>query len=235
MNLQFYNEAGILTPLKCGTRFLDKVFTISDSHRSTINTLPYEVRSGARIERNVALSEMDVLRIGVFPNLSTIIIRPPVEHLYSALHTDIFIKKTLHTDNTTSINEERNYSEIIDSTIKFYAMNYKRNSSIRALHWCSDVYDTLYRVWIKNKERVTVVELRNLSSYLEGRGFELPTYRKNEYDFSWHKSYCSVDELKSIIKTNYEKEWKLLEAQIEEATVFYNYLINGELIDTKII
>lgn len=207
MILQLYDNEGILAPLKCGTRFLDKVFGIDAEER-----------------RSSFINQSVVKRRLFFPKLHTLIVRPPREHIYSALHTDIL----------TAINNEGETDLDIESILKSYTTNGK----VEELgHWDSGVYETLYWMWRRNRGGVEVVELKDLSNHLTDLGFDVPPYNPKDYGFNWYRNHCSVGELILFIKENYDGEWRDIETQIEKADVFYDYLIRGEIIDvqTKLI
>lgn len=203
MTLQLYDEGRILAPLKCGTRFLDDVFGLTDTQREESSILQSKIKSTL-----------------LFPNIHTLIVRPPKEHLYSALHTDIL----------TTMNNEDDTMDI-DGLMHAYT---KRIDWCTG-HWHPKIYETLYWMWRRNKGRIKVVELRNLSNHLMDLGFQLPLYNKENYGFLDFKYYCSIDEMMLFIKTNYPKEWENIVIQIENANVFYENLINGEIVDIRCI
>jgi hypothetical protein len=208
MMLQLYDEGRILAPLKCGTRYLDAVFNLTDAQRQQFGITQSEIKSTL-----------------FFPNIHTLIVRPPKEHLYSALHTDIL----------TTMNNEDFALPIRKTDINSLMHSYTKRIDWCTGHWHPKIYETLYWMWRRNKERIKVVELRNLSNHLTDLGFELPLYKKEDYQFLYLKNYCSIDEMMLFLKTNYPMEWENIEIQIEKSNVFYEYLINGEMVDIQLI
>lgn len=200
MILKLFNENTILAPLKCGTRYLEMVFGAPSSEMAchTLN-------------RNLFI-----------PNLKTIIIRPPIEHLISALHTEII--------GLIENNKEGDIKEVV--------MQFVSNESNRwqNAHWDKNAYSDLYWYWRRNRDSVNIVELNNLSLYLnELKIKKIPKYDSKNYDFNSAKYWCSKDDLMLFIKTNYQKEWNNLMEQVGVSTIFYDYLINKEVIEIKLI
>jgi len=206
MHLSIYNKGTILAPLKSGTRYLDKVFG-EDCESIWID----------HMEMNLTI-----------PTITTIIIRPPMEHLISALHTEV-----LSTYNHADI--EYNTSNIIINVLNEFTydkVEWKKQNT----HWRYEIYETFYWFWRRNRNRIKIVHLKDLSSHLKSIGIPPPEYNPKEYDFNKNsdKFYCSKEELVSLIKTNYPKEWENLMEQIEICNKFYNYLINKELINIEL-
>lgn len=203
MNLQLYDDGGILAPLKCGTRFLDRVFDLTTPQR-------YEL----------AVHQSDIAKIPHWPKIHTLIVRPPKEHLYSALHTDIL----------TEINGEG-----MDLDIDSIVHSYTKRIDWCTAHWHRKIYETLYWMWRRHKGRIRVVELKDLSKHLTDLGFDIPPYERDDYHFSHLKYHWDMGELIESIKENYKEEWRDIEGQIKEANRFYEYLIKGEIIGTQLI
>lgn len=204
MTLKTYYNETILAPLKCGTRFMDKVFPNG--------TGGYEIK--------------ELKRTLFFPKLKTIIIRPPMEHIHSAIHTEI-----INAYNNTEVNPDNpvDIKGIIDTFV------YNGPHQSQNTHWHRDLYETLYWTWRRNKNNIKIIELNNLSSYLKSIGIKIPKHKKEDYNFSNFKNYCEVDELMMFIMNAYPNEYKNMLSQIENATIFYNHLINKEVIPIKFI
>lgn len=200
MIFKLFNGNTILAPLKCATRYLEEVFGIPSSIISS-----------------------NQLKINLFtPNLKTIIIRPPIEHLTSALHTELlgFIEN----------NKEGDIKEVVMEFVS-NGSNISQNA-----HWDKNVYSDLYWYWRQNRSRVNIIELNNLSLYLnELKIKKIPEYDSKNYNFNTYKYWCSKDDLMLFIKTNYQNEWNNLMEQVGVSTIFYDYLINKEVVEVKLI
>ena len=64
---------------------------------------------------------------------------------------------------------------------------------------------------------------------------DLTKYDLKDYDFHTYQFWCTKDELMLFIKTNYPDQWSNLIEQFKTAEMFYNTLINKELIEIKLI
>ena len=200
MNYKLFNDDSILVPLKCGTRYLEKVFGEPSSQISS-----HAIGGKLFIE-----------------NLQTIVVRQPFEHLSSALHTEIL--------GSIQTNEETDIKDILDEFLSFDPLN-KQNT-----HWDKNMYKNLYWYWRRNRERTDVIDLKDLSSYLTRLKIKkIENYDSNEYTFNHYKFWCSKEDLMLFIKTNYKKEWENLMEQVDNSNVFYNHLINKEVIEIKLI
>ena len=204
MHIRLYNNGTLLAPLKCGTRYLDKIFK----------------------DDVTGFDLVEFKRTLFLPNVREIVVRPPMEHLTSALHTSIL---------TAYNNTERDKRIEIDlkSVIDEFCLYTK--TDLQNTHWRCDMYETLYWVWRRNKNNINIIELKDLTSYLKKQISNLPEYDSKEYDFHKYEFWCSKDEIMLFIKTNYPNQWNNLMEQVENSNVFYNYLINKEVIEIKLI
>ena len=205
MTIKTYNNETIIAPLKCGSRFLDEVFKTKDTGYSI-----------AQLKRTMFL-----------PKIQAIIVRPPIEHVVSALHTEI-----INAYNNTEIDD----IETIDVLTILDSFLWKSpHQSQQNTHWHRDLYETLYWSWRRNRNNIKIVDLKDLSTYLKSIGIKPPKHKKDDYNFSNFKNYCDVDEMMMFITNAYPDEWKNILNQIEHATKFYNYLMNEEVIPIKFI
>jgi hypothetical protein len=204
MHIKLYNNGELLVPLKCGSRYLDKIFKD--------NSKGFDIKEFQQT---------------LFTKIKTIVVRPPFEHLSSALHTAIL---TYYNDTEKNENIPIDYTPIIEQFC-FY-----NKDSVQNTHWRYDLYETFYGLWRTNRNNVNVIELKDLSLYLKTIGIEkLPEYDSKEYDFSKYDYWCSKEELMLFIKTSFPDQWKNLMKQVTEAEIFYNALINKELLPIKLL
>ena len=205
MTIKTYHNGTILVPLKCGSRFMDGIFTTESGGYS--------------------LSELK--RTLFIPKIQSIIVRPPIEHIHSALHTEI-----INAYNNT----EKNPDEPIDIISIIDTFIYKgHHQEHQNIHWHRDLYEILYWLWRRNRNKIEIVKLNDLSSHLKSIGIKIPKYKKEDYNFSKFEYYCDVDELIMFIKNAFPNEYKNILSQIDQATKYYNYLINSEVIDISIV
>jgi hypothetical protein len=175
----------ILSPVKCGTRHLDKIW----------------------LNKRVEYTHNDYLR---FPKVKYIIVRSPLEHLITALHTE----------TVGYINE---FGKVID----FYHQLNDFISPIGATHWSTQFYKYLYYYRNRYGSDVEVVELSNLTTLLQNLGYDLE-YNSEEYNFKKYEHWWEKNELFDILKETYPQEIKWLLEKVEEQNVYYNKLLNNE-------
>jgi hypothetical protein len=204
MNFKLYDNK-LLAPVKCGTRYLDLIF------KDNQIGFPF-----TELKKRLFLS-----------NITDIIVRPPMEHLTSALHTAI-----LTATNKTGPNKDVPVDVL--SIIDEFCMYEK--TDLQNTHWNYKTYETLYWLWRRNRNKINIIELKDLSSYLEKLNIKnLPKYDSKDYDFRYHANWCTKDEIMLFIKTNYTEHWDNLMKQVEGSNIFYNLLINKELIEIKLM
>ena len=207
MNFKIYNNGTILAPVKCGSRFLDEVFE----------------------DTFIGFSIDDVKRTLFLPKLKSIIVRHPMEHFKSALHTAVLTEWNFG---------ERNEDEPFDMTPIIKEFCYWNRGEPQNTHWRHDTYEVLYWSWRRNiKNDIEVVELKDLSSHLEKLNIKnLPKYDSKRYDFKEsYKNWCTKDEIMLFVKENHSIIWNNYMKQIENSIMFYDYLMNKELIEIKLL
>ena len=205
MHIRLYNGGSLLAPLKCGTRYLDKIFKDDVEGLDIIEC-----------ERRLFL-----------PKVTDILIRPPFEHLSSALHTTLL----------TAFNDtERDKTIPVDFESIINRFCYWTKEDIQDTHQRHNIYETLYWIWRRNRNTINVVELKDLTSYLQNLKIKnLIKYNSKDYDFHTYEFWCTKDDVMLFIKMNYPNEWDNLMQQVEDSNVFYNYLINMEAIPIKLL
>ena len=199
MNFKLFNDDTIIAPLKCGTRYMEKVFGDSSS-RITSNDLKGRL---------------------FIKNLKVIVIREPMDHLISALHTVIL--RQVELDDRVKIKNILGEFVLFNETIT------------KNVHWDMNMYEDLYWYWRRNRHNTDVINLNDLSPYIKQLNFTEVDYDFNDYNFNGSQLWCSKEDLMLFIKSNYEEEWEDLMEQINESNIFYNHLINKEVLEIKLI
>lgn len=190
MVIKIYNNT-ILTPVKCGTRYLDKIWE----------------------DKRVYFGHQQYLK---FPKVKYIIVRDPLSHLISALHTETLEWINVYTD------EDDFYHQLSD-----FVSNYG------ATHWCFPFYEYFYYYRNKYGEDIEIVKLENLTELLKKLGHNVE-YTPDEYHFKKYKKWWSKEDLFEMLKNMYPNEIQLLLEQVETQNMYYQKLINNE-INTNII
>lgn len=189
MTIKIYDNL-ILAPVKCGTRYLNKIFT----------------DNGKDFEHTHYLT---------FPKVKYIIIRPPIEHLKTAIHTEIINR--LHKDKNEDI-----FYEPINNFLGVYG----------STHWCIKFYEYLY--YYKNKfgDDIEIITLSNMSNLIRNLGYNID-YNSEEYNFKNYENWQSKEELFKDLEVKYPKKIKWLLDKVEYQNLYYEKLLNNK-IDIKI-
>ena len=230
MYFKIYNNETILAPSKCGTRFLDKTFP-NDSE-------------------GIDIRKLDIPLWMRLPNLKTIIVREPLQHLESAVHTEILTR--YYND------EERDTTQPldVDIIINRFCYNWKgelyqkentrpsKRYFLETTLWAYNLYEIMYKIWVRNPRSIDVISLKELSSYLNTIGIEIPKYDNKNYDFISHqdntimhlkcksKTYIQSGlkiDIIPFIKDIYPIEWANMMNQVQDSNPFYDKLINKEI------
>lgn len=180
-----------MVPVKCGSRYLDNVW---ESER-------------------VKYNHFDYLK---FPKVKYIVVRDPMSHLITALHTETM----------WYINE---FNKIDD----FHHQLNEFTTSFGVTHWCVRFYEYFYYYKKKHGDDVEVVKLENLTELLKNLGHNIE-YASDNYDFKKYKNWMSKEELFEMLKEKYPKEINWLIDKVKIQNVYYNKLINNHINDNLI-
>ena len=195
------NDYKILAPLKCGSRYLEKY-----------------LGKPTTIESNVFKSKL------IVEGVKKIVIRSPMEHLISALHTAILGEIEDNYKTGKDIPHEKVFMK--------YLLQFKgwdTNSS--NAHWSKSTYEEIYFYWRRNREYVDILHLSELTYFLKDEGINVLRHNPKDYNFNQYKYWCSKEDLMFFLMDNYKSEWKYLQLQIDESNVWYNHLMNKEVIE----
>jgi hypothetical protein len=193
MNIKLFNSGSIIAPLKCGTRELENTFGQPDAISTHI------------IKRKISIE-----------GVKTIIVRPPDEHLKSALHTEII--------SLIRSNYLKTDTKELSNFIKGF---FKSGSS----HWNPDIYEYLYKFWNRNNY-IEIVELKNLSKFIYTLTKKKIIHKPNDWNFSSNQKkqyWISSNSLWDWVEQEFEDDVNdLLISKINKEMDWYNKLIKKE-------
>jgi hypothetical protein len=139
--------------------------------------------------------------------LEWIIIRNPLTHLKSALQTEVM----------ECIDDDNKIEKILNSFV----------SHSGGTHFHPKFCQNIYKVWYKTKFELKIVDLSNLSQFIEEQLHNIP-YNSNEYDFTREETYKTKDVIwERCISLNPT----LMDKLIQYTTIdikYYNALINKD-------
>lgn len=175
------HDKWLAAPLKCGTRFLSKL------------RMPIVTSDVWGLLRDVD---------NPYSELEYFVIRNPIEHLQSAIHTECLP----HLDNPTEV------KRILDTFIE---------PLTGGTHYHKELYKRIYEYWCKSRYSFRFVELTRLSYALETKGYHYPYY-PDDYTFGHYgDKWKSKEDVFEIIKCDYREEWDTLMSYANADLHFY--------------
>jgi hypothetical protein len=182
MRFLLFNDKILTTP-KCGTRYLRQRWSfLSYRYNEIIN----------------------------FLNIEYLIIREPIEHLKSALHTEFYNHESLY-----------NY-DLIDFSNYLDKLILKKE----VVHWSYNMYEILYWVYIKNNKKTKIIHLSVLTDFMKEQGVIIP-YDPSDYTFNDYENWMSKDDFFNKLLKDFPTQMEILLKQSDEQTIFYNKIINN--------
>ena len=187
----------ILVPLKCGSTYLERIYPNN-------------------------ISDINYRDLPNLKGISTIILREPIEHLQSALHTELL---GWLQDNPTEILSTENMIPLINNFITNELNPYGTT------HWDVHYYEHLYKFWKHNRNTLKVVHISDLTDFIKKEyeidiphnkfSYGIPALgRKFEYAFT------TKQELSKWIEETLPELWNEVVKDVSKAEKFYNHLIN---------
>jgi hypothetical protein len=199
VDVSIYHKKWIV-PAKCGSRYLDKAFGVTEQDnfgfsginnemqlngwRNTILDSPYT---------KIAAQSDKIFQFWVLP-ITHIVLRNPLSHLLSALHTDLWGHLDEPTRNIGLVKGNLHLEEIL--------LKYTKDGTG---HWSPHLYFDLYML-LQKRPDIKVVPIESLTELLNESGFELE-YVPSEYNFE-KVGGPSRDEIINWVKTEYPSIWK---------------------------
>ena len=188
----------ILVPVKCGTTYLESIYP------------------------------GNFISIGLYSHLynfkgiSAIIIREPLEHLQSALHTELLRWYKLHPSEKLS-------AETAIPLINNFITN--ESNPFGTTHWDINYYEHIYKVWKQNKNTIKIIHVSNLTDFIQQKyGINIP-HNKFSYgipasDTGFRYRYTTKQKLSKWIEETLPELWNEVVKDLPKAEKFYNHLIN---------
>jgi len=221
MHFNFYDKR-ILVPNKMGSRFMDSIYDVEQGSGMT-NTivLPKGTKLTSKsIPQRIKVTESSKPFLDLdLDGVKWIIIRPPMELLKTALHTELILNWTK--------NPDKNLEESIIDKFTY--------SEWECGHYQWNLYKQMFLKVIIDYPNIEFVELENLSLFCDSIFTKHIDYHTTNYDFKEinrnfiiTKDTC-MDYLKLVYPEHYTKLMKGV--VIEE--FFYNILINSKMLLTK--
>ncbi len=186
----------IMAPLKCGTRYLRSL------------NLPLKL---------IHLNETDWNK-SYDIDWKIIVVRNPIEHLKSALQTEL-----LNLYNGHRLWEGMTTEMVLDRFISDGGCD----------HWSGSMYKKFYDLWIHKNKSIKIIELNDLSYFISTMGYYKP-YDKQKFDFTNRDIWYSKDTIMEMIKTDYPIHYDKLIDLMQMDSIYY-HKFDIEKINKKVI
>jgi len=199
MTLNVFNKQ-ILTPPKCGSRFLDEIYGVDREY----------------------VDLFDIIKVPLTSNVKWIVLRNPSDLLISALHTEFIERWNKEGKSLLGgwSKEDKSLKEkkLLDDIIKI-------NSNS---HWHHQLFKYLYLFGVSLPTPPTIVMLDDLNDFLtKEMGIEkLPIFDETKYNFSNDSIWLSKSELKLYLSKTYPKQWVEINTLLKTDELFWYQIQN---------
>lgn len=177
----------ILTTPKCGTRYLRQRW------------------EGIHIN-------LKQIKVDGFSNVKYLIIRKPIEHLKSALHTEFYNHLDLY-----------GY-DIIDFSNYLNKLILKKEIA----HWSYNMYEIMYWMYFKSNKNIKIIHLSQLTEFIKEQGHDIE-YTPSDYTFSNYENWISKNDFFNKLLNDFPTQMEILLKYSDEQTVFYDKIINDTI------
>lgn len=210
MDLAVYRNSW-LVPAKCGTRYLDELFDI----KNQINfpyLLPNGLPNGLSDDTKILINEKNINPFFVADRITHIVLREPLSHLHSALHTELW-GHIPETERVRGLNLDNEF-----------IMNRLRGFLKGNQHWSPTLYKKLWNN-ISNKN-ITIINLNDLNVFVKSSlGWDIP-YEPQKYNHPEHR--LSRDTILGWVKTDCADIYNDIIKLMELDMVYYNKILKAE-------
>ena len=182
----------ILTTPKCGTRYLSKIWTSVYFNYNKFNKGDWN----EFFNKNLV-------------NTEYLIIREPIEHFKTALHTEFIYHTSLYDYNI-------DLKTYLDRLI-LLGENF---------HWSYNMYEVMYWIYIKNDKKIKIIHLSFLTDFIKKQGYNIE-YTPSDYNFNDSENWINKDDFFIKLLKDFPIQLEILLKQINEQNIFYNKIINN--------
>lgn len=212
MDISIYHKKWIV-PAKCGSRYLDKAFGITG--QDNIEVYAINDRIGMNKWRNsvlnsphtkIAAQSDNIFQFWTLP-ITHIVMRNPLSHLLSALHTDLW----------GHLNEPIRAIGLVKENPELEGILLKYTSTGTG-HWSPHLYLNLYTL-LQKRPDIQIVPLDKLSELVESIGLKMD-YVSDEYNFA--NMGIEREYIINWVKTEHPSIWKRIWELYESDAVWVN-------------
>lgn len=212
MDISIYHKKWIV-PAKCGSRYLDKAFDITEQDNFGFGGIHNEGQIGVwrnsilnSPHKKIAAQSDKIFQFWILP-ITHIVLRNPLSHLLSALHTDLWG----HLDEPTrAIGLVKGNPELEGILLKY--------TSTGTGHWSPHLYYNVYML-LQKRPDIQIVPLDKLSELVESIGLKMD-YVPDEYNFA--NMGIEREYIINWVKTEHPSIWKRIWELYESDAVWAN-------------
>ena len=218
MHFNFYDKR-ILAAAKMGSRFLDSIYDVEQGSGLT-NTivLPKGTKLTSKsIPQRIKVTESTKPFLDLdLDGVKWIIIRPPMELLKTALHTELILNWTK--------NPDKNLEESIIDNFTY--------SEWKCAHYQWNLYKQMFLKVIIDYPNIEFVELENLSLFCDSIFTKHIDSDLTNYDFKGINRNFTItkDTCMDYLKLAYPEHYTKLMKGVVIEEFFYNILINSKML-----
>ena len=212
MDVSIYHKKWII-PAKCGSRYLDKAFGVTEQDNFGFSGIHNKIQMN--VWRNsilnspytkIAAQSDKIFQFWILP-ITHIVLRNPLSHLFSALHTDLWGHLDEPIRAIGLVKGNRGLEEIL---LKY--------TTTGTGHWSPHLHYNVYML-LQKRPDIQIVPLNKLSELVESVGLKMD-YVPDEYNFS--KMEFSREDIINWVKTEYPSIWKRIWELYESDAVWMN-------------
>jgi hypothetical protein len=224
-------DSKILAPSKCGTRYLDTVFDITDyANPKKTTVLPKgtklnDLKPPPKLKEQFFAREWSEWEVNNWrETVRWVVIRPPEEHTISAINTELLL---LWNSGNTVLSEEK---KLVDNLL----LN-------KQGHYDSTLFKQLYFFWssaANAKNNIKFIHLKDLTHFAK----EYLDYKKDLsnvvelHDFSNFPIFMSKVDMMDYFKKAHFNEWRTIESNMKLEMFFWELIQkNCEFYEPRII
>ena len=218
MDITIYNKNWVV-PAKCGSRYLDEAFGVSGQFNIQFQSINWDFQL-TEWRTNVmecehtkmALQSDTIIQSWILP-LTHMVIREPISHLESALHTDLWGHIT---DECREIGLSKDNGYLTEVLLKY--------TTGGTGHWSPHLYLNLYAL-LRKRPDIQIVSLTELTPLLESMGLK-SEYVPSNYNFEKIPG-PSRSEIVDWVRDTHPTIWKRISELHMRDIGWYNRIVEG--------
>lgn len=212
MDISVYNNSW-LVPAKCGSRYLDEVFSIDGqvNHNNPTRKLDFVLD----IDKKIAINESNLYQYTFSKNITHIVLRDPESHLYAALHTDLWGHLS---DAIRELGLNRKNVKLMNKLYDY--CDFGTN------HWSPFFYQSVW--WfLRFRPDVKIILLSELTEFVKNQTGKIIPHTPERWNFS--SLDYTRNEIVDWIKMECPDIWKIIQYRFELDKIWWEMINNDNI------